>query len=331
MSRKLWLAVALGLAMTNSVRANDLAKYLPDKSNMYVHINLNQLFTAPVIRKAVPLAFEKYGDQIMPLVAMAKQFNPGTPDIPEDQLKKGINELKKEETIAKGFDAAKDIVTDIIITGDATDDDGKSMVILVKVPKEVTAEAVDAAVQFVPKEQVKSKQHKKDKTTIHEFEVPQAPVAIFAVVPEPGVVAIAMSKESAEGLVDRAGGKKGEVNSEFAKLMAQRKPTDFVFMTGIKGTGDDKEVMQGNLVLNKDITGQMSVTYATEDKAKKEGEEMKQGVASMTEQLKGFLGDKKDLADSIINSIKTKVDGKTASASMAITGPTVEKLLAKDN
>ena len=52
MSRKLWLAVALGLAMTNSVRANDLAKYLPDNSSMYVHINLNQLLTAPVIRKA---------------------------------------------------------------------------------------------------------------------------------------------------------------------------------------------------------------------------------------------------------------------------------------
>jgi hypothetical protein len=331
MSRKLWLAVALGLAMTNSVRANDLAKYLPDNSSMYVHINLNQLLTAPVIRKAVPLAFEKYGDQIGPIVAMAKQFNPGTPDIPEDQLKKGIDELKKEETIAKGFDAAKDIVTDVIITGKADDDEGKSVVILVKVPKEVTAEAVDAAIQFIPKEQVKSKQHKKDKATIHEFEIPQAPVAIFAVVPEPGVVALSMSKESAEMLVERAAGKKGEQNADFTKLMAQRKPTDFVFVTGIKGTGDDKEVMQGNLVLSKDITGQMSVTYATEEKAKKQGEEMKEGVASASEQLKGFLGDKKDLADTIINSIKTKIDGKTVSASMAITGPTVEKLLAKDN
>lgn len=331
MSRKLWMAVAVGLALTNSVRANDLAKYLPDNSSMYVHINLNQLFTAPVIRKAVPLAFEKYGDQIMPLIAMAKQFNPGTPDIPEDQLKKGINELKKEETIAKGLDAAKDIVTDIIFAGKADDDSGQSMVILVKVPKEVTAEAVDAAVQFIPKEQVKSKQHKKDKATIHEFEVPQAPVAMFAVVPEPGVVALAMSKETAEGLVDRAGGKKGETNAEFAKLMAQRKPTDFVFVTGIKGAGDDKEVMQGNLVLSKDVAGQMTVTYATEEKAKKEGEEMKQGVASMSDSVRGFLGDKKDLADAIVNSIKTKVEGKTVSASISITGPTVEKLLAKDN
>jgi hypothetical protein len=331
MSRKLWMAVAIGLAVSNPVRANDLAKYLPDNSSMYVHINLNQLFTAPVIRKAVPLAFEKYGDQIAPLVAMAKQFNPGAPDIPEDQLKKGIDELKKEETIAKGFDAAKNIVTDVIITGKADDEEGKSVVILVKVPKEVTAEAVDAAVQFIPKEQVKAKQHKKDKATIHEFEIQQAPVALFVVVPEPGVVALSMSMESAEMLVERAAGKKGEQNAEFAKLMAQRKPTDFVFVTGIKGTGDDREVMQGNLVLSKDITGQMSMTYATEEKAKKQGDEMKEGVASMSESLKGFLGDKKDLADTIINSIKTKVDGKTVSASMAITGPTVEKLLAKDN
>ena len=122
-------------------RSADLNKYLPNDASAYIHINVKQLFTAPLVRKAVPLAFDKYGDQILPLVQMAKAFNPNTPDIPKAQVKKGIEELKKEETIAKGFDVAKDMVTDIVISGDANDDEGKSFVILIKAPEQVTSDA----------------------------------------------------------------------------------------------------------------------------------------------------------------------------------------------
>src|SRR6478672_925909 len=98
MAPRYLIAVALGLSFVSPARSADLKKYLPNDASAYIHINVKQLFTAPVIRKAVPMAFEKYGDQIMPLVQMAKAFNPNTPDIPEAQVKKGIEELKKEET-----------------------------------------------------------------------------------------------------------------------------------------------------------------------------------------------------------------------------------------
>jgi hypothetical protein len=332
MSLKHCIAVTLGLSLASSTRAADLVKYLPDKASVYVHVNVKQLLTAPVVRKAIPMAMDKYGDQILPLIQLAKQFSPGTPDVPEEQVKKAIDELKKEATIAAGFDKAKDIVTDVIITGDANDNEGKSMLVVIKAPQEVTAEAVDAIVKVIPKEQIKSKQHKKDKSTIYEFEVPQAPVAMFMVVPEPGIICISMGKEAAELAVDRAAGKgKSEISSEFSTLMAKRKSTDFLFASSIKGDGEDREVTVGRVLLDKDISGSMNVTYGSEEKAKKEGEELKSHIETATEKLKEMLADKKDALAAILGKLKSKVDGKTVSAEFSVTGQTVEKLLAKDS
>src|SRR5262245_57468947 len=103
----LFMAVIAGLAVTAPTRAADLEKYLPANAGVYVHININRLLTADVIRKAIPMAFDKYGDQILPLFQLAKALNPDLANLPEDELKKGIQELKKPETIANAFDAAK--------------------------------------------------------------------------------------------------------------------------------------------------------------------------------------------------------------------------------
>jgi hypothetical protein len=332
MSAKHLIAIALGLSLAGPSRAADITKYMPDKASMYVHINVKQLLTAPVVRKALPMAVDKYGDQLLPLIQLAKQFNPAAPDVPEEQVKKAIDELKKEATIAAGFDKAKDAVTDVIVAGDANDDEGKSMVVVIKVPDAVTGEALEAMTKFIPQDQLKSKQYKKDKVTIHEFEVQQAPVTMFVLVPEPGVICLTMNKESAEKAAGRANGdSKPTANAELDKLRAKRKPTDFLFAAGIKGDGDEREIMLGSLVLDKDVSGSMTMTYGTEEKAKKEAEELSSHLDSAKEKLKEWLSDKKDALNAILEKAKTKRDGKTVSAEFSVSGSTIEKLLAKDN
>src|SRR3954468_2585518 len=100
----LFAAAVTGLAAAPAAAA-DLDKYLPADATFYVHVTTKNFLTAPVVRKAIPMAFDKYGDQIMPLMQFAKALNPNTPDIPEDAIKQGIGELKKPETIANAFDA----------------------------------------------------------------------------------------------------------------------------------------------------------------------------------------------------------------------------------
>ena len=92
MSPKLWTAIVLGLSLAAPARAADLKKYLPNDASLYIHVNVKQFLTAPVIRKVVPMAIDKYGDQILPLLQFAKQFNPGGPDIPEEEVKKAIKD-----------------------------------------------------------------------------------------------------------------------------------------------------------------------------------------------------------------------------------------------
>src|SRR4051812_1693173 len=43
----------------------DVAKYLSDDATLYVHVNVRQFLAAPVIRKAIPMAVDKFEKQIM--------------------------------------------------------------------------------------------------------------------------------------------------------------------------------------------------------------------------------------------------------------------------
>ena len=112
--RSLLITAALvGLAVAAPARADDLDKYLPENAGVYVHVNINRLLTADVIRKAIPMTFDKYGDQIMPLFQLAKALNPDLANLPEEDLKRGIQELKKPETIANAFDAVEEVAPDV--------------------------------------------------------------------------------------------------------------------------------------------------------------------------------------------------------------------------
>jgi hypothetical protein len=156
------------------------------------------------------------------------------------------------------------------------------------------------------------------------MQVQQAPVTAFLAIPEPGVIVITMSKEGCEKAIEQSAGKgDAKVSADLTKLLADRNTSDFVFFAGAKGKGDDKEVTVGKLLLDKDIAGKMKVTFATEEKAKKEGEDLKSNLENALEKVKEILGDKKDA--------KTKVDGKTVSGEFAIPGSVIEKLLAKDS
>ena len=97
------------------------------RSSRLVHVNVKQLLSAQVVRKAIPAAFDKYGDLLVPLLPLMKQFNPNAPDIKEEDLKnttyvftledgsevevKGDEEIEydgEKHTAANLFDAIKE-------------------------------------------------------------------------------------------------------------------------------------------------------------------------------------------------------------------------------
>jgi hypothetical protein len=331
------LAAACGLGLAAPARAAELDKYLPEDAGFYVHVNVQQLLTAPVVRKAIPMAVQKYGDQVLPLVQFAKLMNPdATKDIRDEDVKKAINELKKPETVANAFDAAKDVLTDIVMAGDPSDE--TKILILVKVPKAVDADAVDAIVNaataFIAlnpqaRDQVKLKRHKAGAKTLYEFEVQQQKdQPFFAAVPEAGVLAFATKKEPIEKAVT---GKAAGLNDKLKPLVARRDAKDFLFVA-VAGGKEDEGVKagSGSLVLDKDISGSATITFTTPAKAKEAAEKMNDSLSSFADTIKGFLGDRAKEVQPVLEKMNASANGATVTGQFTVPGAVIEKLLAKD-
>jgi hypothetical protein len=318
-------------APAGEAKAADLTAYVPAGSGFYVHINVRQFLAAPVIRKAIPMAVDKYGEQIMNLVQLAKAFDPNAAAIPNEQVKAVVDELKKPATIANAFDTAKDALTDVVISG-VQGDETKTLIVF-KCHEVVTPDMIKGFLPLIqgnPQVPVKIKAHEKGDKAIYEVQAPQQPQAAFIALPEAGVVCLGMSKDVVENAVAKTG---GGLKADLKKLVAERKKTDFVFVAAT-GKGDESSggVVSGwgRLVLAKDITAEMSATYSSAEKAAAEAKEMNEHIAQAAETVKGMLGAQgKDVGPAIAKT-KAVASGSTVSAKFSLPGETVEKLLAKD-
>ena len=320
-------AIAAGLAAA-PVRAADVDKYLPEDAGLYIHITTKNFLASDVVRKAIPMAFDKFGDDLLPLIQLAKQFNPNAPDVPEDAIKQGIGELKKPETIAKAFDAAKDFGPEIIVTGNPDAAGPESALVIIKCSEAVKPELIEGFIPFINNSgQAKVKSTKVGKTTVYELSAPTQPQPVFAAVPEAGIICIGVSKTSVESAVKAASAK---VDPELKGLMGKRADKDFLFVAAVKGKGADRQTVVGSLVLDKDISAKVNATFGSAQEAKEKADELTQHLKQMTEGLKGMLGDKAKDVSAQLDKMKATVNDKTVSFDGTIPGAVVEKLLAKD-
>ena len=330
-----WLLAALvGTALAAPSRAADLDKYVPEDATLYVRFNVRQLLVAPFVRTNLPLAFGKYGDQFAQYAVFAKQFNPNAPDIKEEDLKKQLEQLKDPKVVAAGLDAAKDAVTDVILTGDADLEDEDVFVLIQS--KHVNAKAFEQGADMIeklagPALPFKFKREKVGKATVYVIELP-APQeqTIYAAVLEEGILAASTDKETLEKALAVASGKaKPKVDEDLAKLITKRSPKDFLFVAGVKGADDDEQKFIGKLTLDKDVSGQLVTTFTSADKAKEFVKETNDHLSGFADTLKGFSGQHKDLKPILDQLAKTraKASDKTVTVTVKLTGDSVEKFL----
>lgn len=321
------LTAVAAVILAGPAPAGELDKYIPEDAKFYTHINVPKLFASDMVRKAVPMAFDKYGDQLIMLMGMAKGMNPNMPDVPEDQMKEGLKQMADPKVIAKAFDSAGPVVTDIMFTGSMAN--GEPNVIIVIKCSFITPEAAEQFAGMaggIPGLPTKVEKIKKSKGTVYAMEVPQTGQKVFLSVPEAGVLHISMSEEKSEKSFAAA----AKPNAKLGELIAKRNKDDFVYFAGLGEEDADYTTMSGNMTLDKDVGGKMSVAYKDEAKAKEEAQSMNDKFGEMMEQFKGMLGDKAAILKPYIEKSKATVDGKTVNATMSIPGSAVEKMLGKD-
>jgi len=323
-------AALIGLVATAALAApapaGEFDKYLPENSQFYVHVRVPKFFKSELVRRAVPMAFDKYGDQLAGLAGMAKQFNPNAPDVPEEQLKEGIKHLSDPKVIAEAFDTAQAFVTDVVVAGSA-EGDKPDMVVLVKCMM-ITAEGVDMISNLVQANpQVQVEKIAKGKNNIYAVTVPQQDKKLYISVPQPGVMHIAMSQSAAEASF----GAKGKAGEALSGLMSKEGKDDFVFVAGTGKESADYTSMVANVILGKDLNGTMTATYKDEAKAAEEAKHANEHLAQMADQLKAFLGDKADALKSQLQKSKATASGNTVNATFTLPGAAVETLLKKED
>ncbi|MBX7104653.1 MAG: hypothetical protein K1X57_11270 [Gemmataceae bacterium] len=327
----LGLAALMGVALvgraddTKAVAAGDLVKYVPADGKFFVHVNPPQLFASEMVRKVVPMVFDRYGDQIVGMMALAKQFNPNSPEIPEAQAKDAIKKMADPKTIAQAFDVAKDVVTDIVVSG-SMNGEKPDVVVLIKC-QFFTAEMAEMMANLAgANPQMKIEKMKKAKGTVYAIAVPNVDEKVYLAIPEAGVAHITMSEAKSEGAFAAA----SKPDPKLAALMTKRDKNDFIFATGL-GTDDaDYATMAMNLTLGKDIGVKMAMEYKDEKKAAEEAKDMTDKLKELVEQMKGVLGDKGAAIKESAEKTKVTADGKKVNASISIPGAAVEKLLSKD-
>jgi len=336
----LGLAALAGLALIGPGRADDkpasattpvanaFDKYLPDNSKFYVHVAVPKLFNSELVRKALPMAFDKYANEIVQLAGMAKGL-PNVPPIDDDQIKQGLKMMADPQFIGQVFDAAKDAVTDLVIAGNPEGGEKADLVILIKC-EAIKSEMVDQMAQMiggVAAGQLTVDTDKTAKGNIYSLSSPQQPgMKMHITVPANGILQLASSKKSAESSLDA----KGKASAQLAGLMGKRTGQDFLFVASL---GDEKTgitALNANLVLDKDLNGAMKVESNDESEAAEHAKEANQHLEAMFAQIKGVLGDKGDALKNAAEKTKATVQGKTVNATISIPGTAVEKLLSKD-
>jgi hypothetical protein len=323
----LFSMTALAAIMAGPAAAGDFDKYVPEGAKFFAHVNVPKLFASEMVRKTVPMAFDKYSDQIVSLAGMAKQFNPNAPDIPEDQMKAGLKQMADPNVIAKAFDAAGPVVTDVVVAGSVVDDE-PNVVIVIKCAFFTPEGAAQVAGMAggMPGMPAKIETIKKSKGTIYAMDIPGAPNKVYMAIPENGILHISMREENAEKAFAAA----SKPTAELAQLMTKRNKDDFVFFAGLGADKDEYTSMSGNITLDKDLNVNASRTFKDEAKAKEEAQKMNEHFAEMSDQIKGAIGENAQALKPHLEKSKATVDGKTVKAKISIPGSAVEKLLGKD-
>ncbi|MFL5329979.1 MAG: hypothetical protein ACJ8C4_13825 [Gemmataceae bacterium] len=315
-------AALASLAVAPATRAGDFDKYVPAKSEFYVHITPPKFFTSQLVRKAVPMAFERYGDQMVEGMALLKGL-PGAPDLPEDQLKAAIKDLGDEQKIAQGFDIAKKFVTDIVIAGSAQA--GMPDAIVLIKSEAISKEGADMIAQMSGAfpQAGKIDVVKKSMGTIYVMTPPQGDQKVYFTVPEKGILHIASSEELAE----QSFGAAGKPSEKLAAQIAKRNANDFLFVAGVGNEQADFTAMAVNLILDKDLTSKFDVEYKDAAKASDQAKEANQHLGEMVEKIREALGAKGEALKTQIAKTKAEANGTKVSASLSIPGKIVEELL----
>lgn len=299
-------------------------KFVPESTDIYVHVNLKQMCGSPMIRKVVPKVLDKYGETILKMAAAQNpQAAPAQAMWPQFQ-----EMLRDQEKVDQFFDLAAEHVTSIVVAGSSKDEGEVPNFIVLFGIKDITADTMSMIAQqagaFMPG---MFKEEKLGDKEVFALTPPGSPMGFYIGVPEDGVLAFSPNKKAMTRAM-KGGNKEPSFTAEAKSFLKNRTDKCSIFFTFANKKEEEKGF--GQIMFAKDLEVNVVVEFKDAEAAKNKANEANEGIASGINQLETMMGEGGDKLKPILEAIKkakAKVDGNKVTINHKVTADSVLKAL----
>jgi hypothetical protein len=319
MQSRLWVVLAILAGLTQSARASDVDKLLPNQTELIVVVNVKQIVEAPLIKKH---ALERLRT-----------------------LLKGNNEATKIlESV--GFDPFRDL-TSITTATSGVSPDAKFLAI---VHGQFDPAKLEKKAEEVAKEKTDMlKISKEGDQKIYEVKAnPNDDKPAFVGIVDSKTVVASNDKEYVADAFAKAAGKKTtSLNKDVQTLIEKADPNQSIWLAAPGTTFSKSELaseqkakqslekvrsVTAAIAISKDVKFTLTVAAKTADNAKELAEEIKEGLTQIKGLLAVLAGNQKEIAPvvDLVGSIEVATDGTAVTLKSAVSEDLIEKGLKRD-
>jgi hypothetical protein len=284
------LAVA-ATALALSVPCAAFEKYLPDKTELVVAINLRQVLDAPPVKKYAPGLMKEYW---LRFLLWSNKDNEGLRKLIEDNP--GV--FQKDVAKSPEFLATLgEHVSTFVVAGllDGGDDE-----FLAVVQGRFDAGKAKKLVQWAGDTKFLGLSLKTQKVSgrdLYEFSFPKSDGAIFLALADEQHVLFSLSKDwVVEALAKTAGNRKPKLNKGLQALLDKVDRKQSLWLIGYPPKDDEVEGVTAGVRIAADVQMEMTVAAKSAEAARKLTQEAKDELPELGEQLKKLAEDQKELA-----------------------------------
>lgn len=305
------LAGALLLVAATPARAQELDQFLPADTTFVVRVNVKQILSSELLRRAIPAIAHKHGDQF---IELAKTF--GALDenlgkaIKDGVLENFIAAMKDRDKVNQGLDTFKQFLTEVAFTSDFRGEEPKFL-IFVRSPV-LTPALMGMMLGFVEQSQPGVfKKEKLGKHLLYEIAPPNQEQKFYMVLPANGWVLLAADKDYLKTSLEAADAGKTNVSKELKALLGQFKPTHSVFFAGLKNQEGKDQISVGSVTIDDGVGVNFTLNASSADAAKEQAKELNDKIEEALSTVTGLLGEA-DATKGLVKElegIKAKTDG----------------------
>jgi hypothetical protein len=318
-----WLLLATLASPAVPARAADLLKYVPNDSDLILSLDVKGLIDAPIVRKYAPLLAQRYGMNLMQLLA---QDSPAAEKLLKENTA-ALQKLLKDRGQVVGFlESTQRTFRRIVVAGRLNGDDDEILLVFdCGLDAEQLAQLAGKLAEWSG---TKLKIAKADEGNLIEVRVAGEEESWLLGAPEKGVLIATPSKAYAQEALAKAVGKKNaELSRDMRALLTKVEQEQTCWLAAIDT--DENLQFRGGLRIGDDIRAELITTARDAEAARQQLDEMTSDLKDTAEYIGALALLAKELAPlvEVLRDVKPVQEGNEVQIKVVIEAKVLEAVL----